>query len=357
MLDITTAEKTKVLSNIDTEYLLSRSDLRNTNARSQLQMISLNLYLDITWGGFNIDEISTNPPIAFQVVSYNSILVKVKFEDENILQFNSPSAFKFNEVLVNSGQCWDSTKHSFIVPLNGVYIFSFSMNLKNSNWVIEITVRREGNILFESNQILSNGKNAFRQNVLQTVSGSIVKMLTKNDSIFIEHSRFDFITGINNNYDQASFRGFLYKPTTHINAAWSAQMLNESPFSLREIFFEKNHDIAFTRVFINTGDVFNIKDQAKLIIPYSGVYYIILKAKIPPNNEIALFINGLMTQLKIRCYSTEFDNLFSKNVETFERSLLVQVTLNNSLSVRLISDYHQNEAYDIYFAGFIIAPT
>ena len=346
MHDIATEERTSILGHMNTENVLSRSDLRNLKADSRLQMISKNPYLDTIWGGFSINEISTNPPIAFHVVRHNSIFVNTKFDDQNFVQDARNLIFKFNKILVNSGQCWNIEKHIFTAPVDGVYIFSYSMTIKA--WRVKIEMKQ---IIHEGNKTVSVNKRILLEShkddtdkVFETVSGSTIEMLNEGDSIFI--ARFENLYV--NIYDQASLRGFLYKPTAHVNAVWSAR---NSPYAK----IDNNHDIEFTDIFINIGDVFKKQDQNRiqLIIPASGVYCVILKTALPPNNEIALFINDVMTQLKIKYKLKHKLHL----LETYERSLLVQASVNDSLSVQLLTTYNdQASGYHIYFAGLIIVP-
>ena len=346
MRDIVTETSTDVQSTKSKSCALSRNDLRTLLPQSRLQMFSLYSYVvwkedmyGMMWGGFNINDISTNPPIAFCVVRFRKL----------ILATFSPTYkyFDFDVIQVNSGQSWNGRTHIFTAPVDGVYIFSFSASTERKLVFLNMVINynRTGGLLpndmSSQNKILMCSSN--RDNVIQTVSGSAVVMLNKSDSAFIEREQDG--SDMTDDYSQASFRGFLYAPPQNMTVAWSAQLNSYDPDKINNALALSFDDIVF-----DIGNVFARHDKSKITVPIGGVYYVTFKASLTLYNTaiVALFVDEkhlieVRNEDDIRSYPT-----------TYERSILVQLAVSNKLSIRLISG---TSPLALTFTGFLVAPS
>ena len=230
--------------------------------------------------------------------------------------FTNP-LFKFDDILVNSGQCWNKTSYNFIAPVDGIYIFSFSaittiaQNVKN-----DVVLVIEGKKIV--NLSICKTSKIFSHSSVYTMCCSTVLMLTRDNYVYI---RWEFYPN-NDRYEQASFKGFLYAPPNNVSVAWSVSTRRH--FS--KLNFSDQLDVAFTKVIVNVGRVFKENDTNKVIIPINGVYYVTVSACQPRDATIVLLVNG-KKQMEI----ISFDYI------TQERSFLLHLTTGTSLSLRLIT--------------------
>ena len=351
MEDVMTGESTSIFSMKSKMCVLSRTDLRNLQPQSRLQMYSTYRYLvweddmyGMAWGGFNLNDISTNPPIAFSVVSYNNSL-KINNRVINMTTSSNTTSytliFNFNLVIVSTGQCWNNVTNTFTALVYGLYIFSFSANTKDKTACVSLVIEHVKKTSFKLITMYLASKLTDGTDGIYFVSGSELVMMNANSTAQI------FTLLNKDRFDQASFRGFHYAPPNNTFVAWSTrnfenQVNHYSESKLRSFLSE---DV------INIGNVFRENDTSKAIIPKSGVYYVIFKACLVGNAKIGLYVDN-RKQIEIAVEGNQFA------VSTYERNILLQLVAENSLSVRIIyGKIHMIKVIRPLFAGFLIAPS
>ena len=334
LLDSTTRISTSIYTNKNPTSVVSQTDLRTLQPQSRLHMSSQHpSYVwedgmhDMTWGGFNIDVISTNPPIAFHVTQTYKLTTK------NVgLRYRYP----FDVVLVNSGHCWDSNKYTFIAVVGGVYIFSYSSSTTSQNIDLNMEIFNSSSKEVVKIPLCSK---MTAGDAIYYVSGSAVAMLNEGDLAYIAKEENEF--SLNEfNTDRTSFKGFLYAPPYNIFVAWCAQGIGLSNSAV----FDK-HD------FMNFGSAFNKKTK-KVTIPIGGIYYITFQAKLSNiyNSEIVLEVDQKQ-QIEIKLKQT----FFPRELSTTGRSFQLRLHKGNSLSLKIQPLLPQTQA-SLLFAGFLIAP-
>ena len=357
MRDIATGDISGISSSRNILSVLSRSDFRYLQPSNQLQMFSEYSYLvsrdvkSISWGGFNINDMLMNPLIAFSVVQTNNTFDTVDHNNSKIFS-GLYNQFAFNVVLVNLGQCWNDTTNTFVAPVRGAYIFSFSANTNNF-FVLAYLIIIEN----FSKQVriipLYLSEKSVKDGTTHSISGSEIVMLDISDSVCLSLS---LTTGTYADfYKLTSFRGFLYSAPHNFSVIWSARLFSKFESNTGEssnIFENEKLDLTFKDITINIGNVFLKNDSKKVIIPINGVYCITIKASLPTNAIMALFVD----ESKLLEIISDLDNRYSR--ATYERSFILHLAVGSSLSLRLILgsilyDYSQSPS----LAGFLIAPS
>ena len=332
--------------------VFSRSDLRQFQGSSRLQMFSKYQYFvwedgmhGITWGGFYINNISSDPPIAFNVVSNNMI------EDDSYDTIMA-EAFSFGLVLVNSGKCWNALTRTFTAPFDGIYYFSFStitrmthikVVLKYGNILTNYTrqewILRNHNILMTDQLHTSLLRSDDFVPITRSVSGSAILQIAKGVSAFIFKETYDFT--------QASFRGFLYAPPNSKFVAWCSQMTRDMKFGEESIYFDT--------VSVDIGGVFKYIDKSVAEVPKGGIYYVNFNAICVAPYGIGLFVNNIK-RLEIISYDKD-DGVFME----YERSALLKLAAGDEMSLRVINFTNANGYMFAHkqrgpvFAGFLVS--
>ena len=332
---VKTKSTTKTLSQNNLFYVQPLSKLK-IFAQNAINLTQVNLHA-LTWSGFYIETISSTPPIAFSVARLNESLLPNK-------------ALAFNVVYINIGQCWNDSTYVFIAPVSGVYIFSFSCTTKRLLGDINMVINNahitpiQTSSLQKSTMIIGvHGTTSI--NSVISVSGSAVIKLYKNDSAFIaKDSR--------NDYSQASLRGFLYSPVSDMFIAWSARLVKEE----KRFTFDVLDDFNFEDISLNIGDVFKGDKNSTVIIPVDGIYYVTFQTAMIPSATITLSING--TELNEITLIEVSDKTYASG--SYERSLLLQLTSGNKLSLSLRLQYGKSVFFTCdfspVFAGFLVVP-
>ena len=329
MRDVTAENSTTGVTTTKTFLSLhSLNDLRCLQPASRLQMFSQYSFFvwqaemnGMTWGGFNIDDISTNPTIAFNVMRRSGEL--------GMHSQNTP--LKFDIVLINSGQCWNDSNFIFTAPAEGVYIFSFSTSTTVSyvNIALAINANTKFKDVIKLGQMNVYGK---KENTVKAISVSAVVKLQRDDTVFIQLTdlvRKDII-------GRTAFKGFLYAPPNNSFVAWSATRQFPSPID--------SVAIISCYVSVNIGNVLR-KRGSEVIIPTDGVYYVTISAYLFQNNTFALLIDG-------RKHTEITSGDFA--LVTRERSFLLRLMAGNILALRLLTKTKTSLHLGLSFAGFTV---
>ena len=337
----------------------SRSDLRHLQESSRLQMFSKYQYFvwedgmyGITWGGFYIDNISSDPPIAFNVVSNNRI-EKASFDTV------MAEAFPFDLVRVNYGKCWNAITHTFTAPFDGIYFFSFStiatvskvnvvLQYGNISAIANYTLR-ERLYIKDSISLMEIGLHAsslmadyYAMNV-RSISGSTILEMTTGQSAFI-FRKFNEEC----DFTQSSFRGFFYAPPTSKFVAWTAKMTRDWNTFNQE-------SIPFDIISVNIGGVFKNSNKSIVVIPKEGIYYITLNVNCVTPYKTALYVNKIK-YFEVIAYKKDGGAFMG-----YERSALLKLAARDGMSLRVISTKIKNEYGKVFeqsgpvFTGFLIS--
>ena len=352
MYDILTTIRTSVIDDRKrSARLAAQSDLRHLSSLNTLKMFlqwdylleteEWN-YLILTWIGFNIDNISTVPPTAFNVMRKNGV-------------WNASSlanAFLFDIVLVNSRKCWNDAQSTFTAPVEGVYIFSFSATITSGSINSLIILHKMQRHVTEPKQnstvsiipLCSAYLSESNVDVI-SVSGSAMVMMAVNDFVFIFSNTL-------NNYIQVSFKGFLYSPANNLFIAWSTRFdWNIS----REIQFDVNNrvEIVFSDIVLNIGNVIRNNDKSKMILPIDGIYYITCKtSEMLPAVSIIMLVNRKKSNQVLISGNTAKSNL------SHEQSFVSKHAANDILSFQIgLQKKFSATVYNaLCVTGFLIAP-
>ena len=338
MCDVTAGGKCTGIYATTKMSVSSQNELRFVHPQNQLQMFSQyrqnkrkNMSYGMVWGGFNIELISTDPPIAFSVVKQSGVVGTTFAQCADITKmFNSTFLLEFDVVLVNSGHGWNETTHTFTAPVSGIYILNFSI----------LTEYYEEIYLSICNFTAQNSTAcivSIYEKDLKTVTCSLVVELRRSDSA-------NLVQWTEDHYQQVSFRGFLYSPSSHVSIVWSAISRN---FHLTNA----QNDIHFD-ILVNIGKVFTSNDTSKVIIPINGIYYIIFRTHFKPDDSaIALFVNGAKS-IEITTNSELHSNL------SLERCILLQLAAGTSLSWQWTRStsiaLNEDHLMFVYIAGFLV---
>ena len=253
MRDITTGDISSISSSRNKLSILSRSDFKHLQPSSQLQMFSEHSYSvskeglkGISWGGFNIDEISMNPLIAFSVIQTENMFDTI---DHIIYSGRFYQQYIFNVVLVNLGQCWNATMNMFTATVRGAYIFSFSANTNNSNVLANLIILNDFSKQFESKTISLYSSQILIDGFSHTISGSEIVMLNKGDLTFLNFGLTKITLAESyRDFRQTSFRGFFYSVPHNLSVIWLARLFKESVSTSDKIFYineNKELDLIF----------------------------------------------------------------------------------------------------------------
>ena len=335
--DVITGDKAFIFVSEFKMGVIAQNYLGSVQPESRLQMFSQCPYyvweqsmIGMSWGGFNIDNLSPSSPVAFSVLKHSSLL-------GNFAVSPPRSPFQFDVVFINSGQCWNEALHTFTAPVNGIYIFSFSTITTISNLEVILIINGKQSVPSHFCRMITY----FVDGEVLTICCSIVLLLTGGDSVYIS---WNFRPQIDR-YEQASFKGFLYAPPNNMSVVWSAAISRPSKLSV-----DDQRDITLTDVIINVGGVFRGNDTSKVIIPINGVYYVTFRALQPINVTAALFVNR-------RKHMEIISVGYFMHTLTLERSFLLHLTTGNSLSLRLIAlSNKQTDTYIIQwlFTGLLV---
>ena len=82
------------------------------------------------WAGFRIDTMMT-PLVCFYVGRSTSVNIRGQITG-------------FDQVLVNEGLGWNSTRNAFVTPQSGIYFFTFSGGITSKNYAV-INLQVNGN--------------------------------------------------------------------------------------------------------------------------------------------------------------------------------------------------------------------
>ena len=347
MYDDSANALTRIIDNKNNSALyISQSDLRNLQKQNSLQMMfqcdSSNtigsIVMFLVWEGFNIDKITVMPPIAFNVVRQYGVWAANSQE----------TVFPFDNVLVNSGKCWNGSANMFMAPVKGVYIFSFSATIKYGSinallMIDKMTTPSLGPKKGLSQIPLCSAYLTKPNGDDISISGSAVVMMLAKDFAFVYNS-------ISINYIEMSFKGFLYSPPNSLFIAWSAR-LDLIDATKNEFPVDNQGNIIFSDIVLNIGNVFRSNDISKVVLPIDGIYYITQKiSQSVPIGAITNLVNGVV-QDGITINSQD-------NNMTFEVSEMKNYSAGDSLSFRisLPTGFPASVCYALYFTGFLIFP-
>ena len=360
MSDIFTDTDVNIFSNNSVECILSRDDIRHISTQSNLQMFSkhepCNATGDIlvmTWSGFRINDVTNDPFIAFSVTEFQASM-NVTFFEPNTLYI------QFSNILLNQGNCWNTEKHAFISPIEGIFLISASLDVtKKALVMVEILSSSVTNT--DKQQPLRNGEKSLvtvsrnhplilhrsfqHTDITQTVSGSAVVQLVTNDSLMISTE-----AEYENLIDKISFKGFLYAPLNNNSVAWSVRLRVENKQQQIESFDDiMLSGIISYEIFSNANDAFNNKTNL-LVLPTDGVYYVTFSVLVGTSTSVTgtLLVNNIAIA----------DVFISRGdgFTTYERALLLQLMTGDRLSVKLRKADNDLKYAIIYFAGLLIVP-
>ena len=314
----------------------SQNDLRFVLPQNQLQMFSQyrhnkrkNVSYGMVWGGFNIELISTNTLIAFNVVKRNGVGAINHAISAKMLY-----VVQFDVVLINSGYGWNEATHTFTAPITGIYILNFS-TITAISAEIRLVTQTVTAVYERPCPVLCY------ETSLETVTCSFVVKLEQGGSAYVKWFSTDY------SYHQVSFRGFLYAPSSHASIAWSAVSKNPN-------VTKAHNDLDFDNVLVNSGEAFKFFDTSKVIIPRSGIYYVIFQTyHLPVDFANALFVNRTK-HIEIITGSEPTRNRNS----LLERSILLKLVAGTRLSLQrtkpTIFVSNKNPLLRLYIAGFLV---
>ena len=149
--------------------------------------------------GFRIDNLFC-PLVAFEVqTSTNAQLPS----NEGL------TTIFFDVVLVNEGQGYQINNSVFVAPIAGTYFFSIS---SPGEVILEINTQRK--------LLICNCANIQNRGVT-VVRGSAMFILQQNDVIQLKTSAHPRLPIVSDENGITKFQGFLYKPKSAIQVAWS----------------------------------------------------------------------------------------------------------------------------------------
>ena len=299
----------------------------------------------LTWVGFNVDEISSKPPRAFNVIRKNGVW------NASMLV----NAFPFEIVLINSEQCWNDKTSTFTAPVEGVYIFSFSATITSGsiNSVIMLNKMQRQNTAPKQNSTLSiiplcSAHLSEADVDVVTISGSAIVVMAANDFAFIFSCTL-------NNFIQVSFLGFLYSPVNSLSIAWSTRFDWNIPIQ-NQVDVNNLFNIDFNDIVLNIGNVIRNNNKRDMLFPIDGIYYITYRvSELLPSVTINMLINrNISSQIEID------GNTFKINL-THEQVFVLKQVADDILSFQISLQVYACEFSGTIFhallvTGFLIAP-
>ena len=160
---------------------------------STIQMIATSNTLATYWSAFRIDNLFC-PLVAFRVVRTIPVTLRVQIT--------------FDIILVNEGNAWNASTNEFIVPYDGIYLFSFSGGIRFQKapyielYVSETLVRRA-----------TGGLSQYFNSGVDILSKTCVLSLEAKDRVLVALNINNYLHSDPTNY-QIAFTGFFYSLAT-----------------------------------------------------------------------------------------------------------------------------------------------
>jgi hypothetical protein len=110
---------------------------------------------------------------------------------------------KFDKIITNDGNAYNSVTGIFTVPVTGTYVFIFYLNSSTSNV--------EFSLMADNSLIASGTSRPFEFNQSKDVQGggTVVVRLNQGVSVWIENAKADSIVYSHYRYRWVTFSGFL----------------------------------------------------------------------------------------------------------------------------------------------------
>ena len=208
-------------------------------------------YQQTAWLGFRLDTIM-NPLVAFLVA---------RDTPPNSQPLPTGTLLNYNRIIVNEGNAWKSLNNSFIAPITGVYIFSYTAPSNASNeckislYVNSVATRwvclcESSHNDVEYTRVLA----VVSLNVCDKVSFRVASNILYSDDHLL-----------------MSAQGFYYQPITNRRVAWS---VNKGQCGE---FYGPITYLPYPVVSVNVGNVWNGNDN-KVYISTAGTYFIDLNS-------------------------------------------------------------------------------
>ena len=302
----------------DLRWLIKRTALYITSPTTPIGDTYVNAMS--TWIGFKIDDLM-DPLIAFNV-----------YQDQTIMTPSSPLPVPFTNIVLNEGNGWNSSSYKFVVPVTGVYIFSYST-------ASTAGVPSLFNLVIDNN-ILYNAE------ISDTAHPGIVSS-SRSVPVSVIQGQSVWITGngkqsYGNQYQLSSFKGFLYSPVHKINVVWSVHTTTAGNC------IWNNLNIPFALIHVNIGNAWQ-SGQSQVVIPVAGIYYVSIAATSTSSNGIEPFVcvNGIFYG------NTGVSAGLMNSQVTREGAFLFQLSVGDTVAQKDITSCYTSYTS---FSGFLLYP-
>jgi hypothetical protein len=240
--------------------------------------------------------------------------------------------FPFPDISVNEGNAWNPSTNTFVTPITGVYILSFSTGA--------LPVVPAGFNLVVNGSVLYNADVLdFNHTGIDLTSRSVVLSLTLGQSVWITANGS---VSYSDSTMLTTFKGILYSPVHNTLVAWAVH----STAFLSGI---SNLTMPFNIVALNLGNAWN---GSTINIRVAGTYYVTVAATQRPSggffiviqrNSVASSLGYLLKQAKSAPSGTV----------TREFAVIVNCVVGDVLYLRL--DSGSTQGYTS-FSGFLLYP-
>ena len=304
--------------------------LMSLSASTDHPLIGSLVLLDTSILGFRIDNLFC-PLIAFEVQTSTNTKLPT---DEGL------ATIFFDIVLVNEGQGYQINNSAFVTPVEGTYFFSIS-----APGVALLAINTKTKLL------ICNCANIQNKGVT-VVRGSAMFTLQQNDVIQLKtnaYPRLPIVTGVNG---ITKFQGFLYRPRSAIQVAWSVVKAEPVTF----IFTGPIDYLSYNVVNVNINNPWK-NETNKVVIPISGTYFVDLYSYHcgwywvgDGNTEMHVLLNNVPIIIN-KLTSINFDNCVSRS-----RSTIVKMKEGDELKVTVPTGgaFHADLQGMETFSGFLL---
>ena len=280
--------------------------------------------------GFRIDNLFC-PLVAFEVqISTNTKLPSVE----------SVAPIFFDTVLVNEGQGYQINNSVFVAPVEGTYFFTVT-----TPGMVYLEITKQHNLqICNCAQIQNRG--------VTVVRGSAMFTLQQNDSIQLISGAHPRLPIVSDEYGITKFQGFLYKPRSTMQVAWSVVKVQDGSST----FTGPIDYLSYNIINVNINSPWK-EETNKVVIPISGTYLVDLYSYHcgwywvgDGNTEIHVLLNNVSIIIN-RLTSITFENCVSRS-----RSTIVKTKEGDELRVMVPTGgtFHADGNRMETFSGFLL---
>ena len=238
----------------------------------------------------------------------------------------------FDVTVINIGNGWVSSSNNFLVPVSGVYYFSYSFGVPSATSIWMNLLAGAANYYCDS-IIWETTRNG-----LDTVSRGCLLSLTSGTTV-----KAVLLTGsADSSYAQATFRGFLYSPIQGVRVSWSVHY--DASFSGSGIF-------PYNVIYVNVGNAWSTSNF-RVTTPTAGIYYMEMVAQTYPGPiDLRLTLNYITLLSRLYVGWNNF-NWITRSRSVIAYLQVGDVVFVNAISVAITGDNRQGMS----FQGILLYP-